>query len=159
MEVSNDGTYSKKEVSTYLAKLQSEFEFPEDSFESKIVKVNTLMAEERELKSQIKTETNSLHMKTKETIESLTDDQALELLHQKWIVPLTDSIRQLPNIVIQNLLAKIKILSEKYTVTYSDLESEIQETESILSTLIDDLVGNEYDIKGLCEFQSLLKGE
>ena len=159
MEASNDGTYSKKEVSTYLATLQSGFEFPEESFEAKFIKVSMLMTEERELKSQIKIETNSLLMKTKETIESLTDDEAFELLHQKWIVPLTKSIRQLPNIVIQNLLAKIKILSEKYTLTYSALESEIQETESLLSTLIDDLIGNEYDIKGLSEFKALLKGE
>ena len=56
-------------------------------------------------------------------------------------------------------MGKVKALSEKYTVTYSALESEIQETQSALSTLIDELTGNEYDQRGLSEFQKLLKGE
>ena len=159
MEKGNDGTYTKKAVNAYLVDLQSTFEFPEESFEAKIVKVNMLMNEERELKAQIKAESVALHMKTKETIESLYDEQALELLEKKWILPLTENIRQLPNVIIHNLLDKIKALSEKYAITYSSLESEIQETKTTLSALIDDLVGNEYDMKGLSEFQALLKGE
>ncbi|MEN6624176.1 MAG: type I restriction-modification system subunit M, partial [Smithella sp.] len=159
MEAGKDDTYAKKAVNAYLAELQSAFEFPEESFEAKIVKVSKLMTEEKEVKAQVKADAAALHMKTKETIESLSDEQALELLEQKWILPLTESIKQLPNVVIHVLVDKIKVLSEKYAVTYSVLESEIQETESTLSTLIDELVGNEYDTKGLSEFQALLKGK
>ena len=36
---------------------------------------------------------------------------------------------------------------------------ELWETENILSSLIDELVGTEDDMKGLSEFKSLLKGE
>ena len=159
MDANKDGTYSKKAVNSYLAELQSAFEFPEDSFEAKIVKVSKLMAEEKEVKAQVKADVAALHMKTKETIESLSDEQALELLEQKWIFPLTESIKQLPKAVIQVLVDKIKTLSEKYAVTYSAVESEIKESESILSALIDELVGNEHDMKGLSEFQALLKGK
>jgi type I restriction enzyme M protein len=159
MDSNKDGTFSKKAVNAYLAELQSAFEFPEDSFEAKIVKVSKLMAEEKELKAQVKADAAALHMKTKETIESLSDEQALELLEQKWIVPLMDNIKQLPNALIHFLVDKIKALSEKYAVTYSAIESEIKETESFLSKLIDELVGNEHDMKGLSEFKALLKGE
>ncbi|MFC5530422.1 type I restriction-modification system subunit M [Cohnella yongneupensis] len=159
MEAGNDGTYSKKAVNAYLAELQSAFEFPEEFFEAKILKVSNLITEEKEVKAQVKADAAALHMKTKETIESLSDEQALELLEQKWIFPLAESIKQLPNAVINVLVEKIKALSEKYVVTYSAIESEIQETESTLSALIDELVGNEYDMKGLSEFQTLLKGE
>lgn len=159
MEISKDGTYGKKAVNTYLAELQSAFEFPEDSFEAKIAKVSRLMAEEKEVKAQVKTDAAALHIKTKETIESLTDEQALELLEQKWILPLSEGIKQLPNEVIDLLVSKVKNLSEKYAVTFSAVESEIRETASTLSALIDELVGNEYDMKGLSEFQALLKGE
>lgn len=159
MEAGNDGTYSKKAVNAYLAELQSGFEFPKESFEAKIVKVSKLMTEEKEVKAQVKANAVALHMKTKETIESLSDEQAFELLEQKWIVSLTESIKQLPNEVIHVLMGKIKALSEKYVVTYAAIESEIQETEVTLSALIDELVGNEYDMKGLSEFQALLKGE
>lgn len=159
MEANIDRTYAKKAVNAYLAELQSAFVFPEDSFEAKIVKVSKLMAEEKEVKAQVKLDAVALHLKTKETIESLSDEQAIELLEQKWIFPLTQSIKQLPNRFLQVLVDKIKALSEKYAVTYSAIESEIQETESILSGLIDELYGNVYDMKGLGKFQALLKGE
>lgn len=159
MEVSQDGTYAKKAVNAYLAELQSVFEFPEESFEAKIIKVSKLMAEEKELKTQVKADAEALHMKTKETIESLSDEQALELLEQKWIVPLTESIKRLPYAEIHVLVDNVKALSKKYAVTYSAVETEIRETESTLAVLIDELVGNEYDTKGLSELQKLLKGE
>lgn len=159
MEPNKDGTYGKKAVNDYLVDLQSAFEFPEESFEAKIVKVSKLMAEEKELKAQVKADAAALHMKIKETIESLSDEQVLELLEQKWILPLTENIMQLPYEVIRDLVDKIKALSEKYAVTYSAVESEIKETESILSGLMDELFGNEYDMKGLSEFKKLIKGE
>ncbi len=159
MEAGSDGTYSKKAVSAYLAELRSAFKFPEDSFEAGIIRVSKLIAEEKEVKAQVKADAAALHMKTKKTIEELSDKQALDLLERKWILPLSDSIQQLPNAVIQILIDKVKALSEKYDVTFSALESEIHETESSLSALINDLDGNEYDKKGLSEFQALIKGE
>ena len=80
-------------------------------------------------------------------------------MEQKWIFPLAGGIRQLPDEVIRTLTGKIKTLSEKYAATYSAIESEIHETESELSALIDELDGSEYDRKGLSEFRKLLKGE
>ena len=159
MEPNKDGTYSKKAVNAYLAELQTVFVFPEDSFEAKIVRVSRLMTEEKEAKAKAKADAAALHIKTKETIESLSDEQALELLEQKWIAPLTESIGQLPKLVIHVLVERIKVLSEKYAVTYSAVESKIQEAESTLSAFIDELAGNEYDMKGLSELQALLKGE
>ena len=39
-----------------------------------------------------------------------------------------------------------------------DVENEILTTEKELSLMIDELVGDEYDMKGLNEFKSLLNG-
>lgn len=159
METNKDGTYGKKAANTYIAELQSASEFPEESFEAKMVRVGKLMNEEKEVKAQVKANSLSLHIKTKETIESLSDEKALELLERKWICPLTEKISQLPHEVLRVLVNKIKTLSEKYTVTYSEIESEIKETKASLSSLITELTGNEYDMKGLSEFRVLLKGE
>ena len=68
-------------------------------------------------------------------------------------------IMQLPNSVVNIMVDKIKALSEKYSVTYSSVVSEINVTASALSKLIDELVGNEYDMKGLSEFKTLINGE
>ena len=131
----------------------------EDSYEGKIIKVGELLDKEKELKAQIKSEAAKLHMLTKETIEILSDEQVFELLKLKWISPLVISLNNLPEVVTGELTAKVKALLEKYATTYSEVVEQIHESENILTSLIDDLVGNEYDMKGLSEFKSLLKGE
>lgn len=132
--------------------------FAKDSYEAKIIKVNELITEEKDLKKQQTVELAKLQNKTKETIETLTDKQVAELLEHKWIKPFIVSLNNLPKTLMQELTTKIQTLSEKYKTTYSDIEKEIQETETTLSAMIDDLTGNEFDLKGLQEFKSLLKG-
>ena len=118
-----------------------------------------MLLEEKELKSQIKTETAALHAKTKTTIEELSDEQVKKLLEIKWIKSLVDNLYSIPDTIVSGLVAKIKSLAEKYNTTYFDIEAEISETEKELCSLIDELCGNEFDMKGLSEFKSLLLGE
>jgi type I restriction enzyme M protein len=152
--------------SVVLAKAkQIEFEikngtkFDDDSFELKLIKVARLISEEKRLNKEIKKETDELHIKTKTTIETLSDENAYMLLEKKWIEPLVLSITELPNDIIHTLSDKIKSLSEKYAVTLASVEKEIKEAENELSILINDLTGNEYDIKGLEALQALLNGD
>lgn len=137
----------------------SKYTGSEDSFETKIVYVSNLIEEDKELKKQIKKEATDLHLLTKKTIESLTDDQVLELLEEKWIKPFVASINNLPETIIGYLASKIQALSEKYAITYSEVESQIRETETQLASLIGELKGDEFDMQGLNEFQALLAGE
>ena len=78
--------------------------------------------EEKKLKKQIKDKTASLHMATKKTIENLSDDEAIELLHQKWIVPLVDGLAKLPDTIIGGLVSKLDKLTTKYNTTFSEVE-------------------------------------
>jgi type I restriction enzyme M protein len=57
------------------------------------------------------------------------------------------------------LIARIRALVDKYATTYAEVAGQIAETKSSLSVLIDGLTGDEYDMKGLKEFQLLLRGE
>jgi type I restriction enzyme M protein len=159
MEANKDSTFSNSAVNKYLFELQSNHTFPDDSFESKMAKTSTLLAEEKELKAQIRVEANALHLKTKETIENLTDEQVFELLELKWIVPVVSSLNNLPETILSKLSNKVQTLSDKYTITYSDVAKEIKEAENTLSSLIGELEGNEFDMKGLNELKSLLKTE
>ena len=133
--------------------------FPDDSYEAKILQIDELFTEEKELKAQVKADTAKLHLLTKETIEKLSDKQVVELLELKWMNPLVTSLNKMPEGLINCLTAKIQALSEKYATTYSHLTEEIHQTETVLSSLIEELVGNEFDMKGLREFKLLLKGE
>lgn len=148
------------EVTKAAKQIKSEYKghkFDEETYEYKILKVADLIIEEKELKAKIKKETAELHIKTKETIEHLDDKQVLELLEIKWINPLILALNKLPEDLIHDLAAKIKNLAEKYATTFSDIEKEIKKTENDLASMIDELVGDEYDMKGLEEFKSLLK--
>lgn len=156
----NNDAFVGKEVTKKLKELKKEAKTEEvKEFISKLESYEQLAKEEKELKKQIKQETAELHMLTKETIESLSDEMVYELLDKKWIGNLIESINNLPDTIINNLVAKIQALQAKYATTYFEVESEIKETEKILSSMIDDLEGNEFDMKGLSEFKSLLMGE
>ena len=159
MEAGNDGTYGKPAVKAYLQKNQAAYEFPEDSFEKNVVQASRLLAEEKELKGQIKQEALLLHQTTKATIEALSDAQVLELLEAKWIVPLVEKIHGLPEEVLSELTVKVKKLSEKYATTLAEVEEQIGKTEQALASLLGELTGSEDDMRGIHELQKLLRGK
>ncbi|EGW38488.1 type I restriction-modification system subunit M [Desulfosporosinus sp. OT] len=130
-----------------------------DEFECSIILVSRLMGEEKILKAEIKRDAEILHIKTKDTIEGLSNAQVIELLELKWIRPLVSNLNTLPTAIIEELISYFQVLSGKYAVTYSAIEEQISETQDALSALIDELTGNKFDMKGLSEFQKLLKGE
>jgi len=134
-------------------------DFEEESFEKKLIKAQQLIDKERDIRLQIKEEAAALHLHTKETIENLTDEQAKELLTQKWINPLIATLQRIPDEIVSDLALYVQNLADKYATTYAEVARQIAETKSSLSALIDELTGSEYDMKGLAEFQALLKGE
>ena len=115
--------------------------------------------QEKALKAEIKSDAAALDALTKTTIEGLTDAQVLELLEQKWIMPLFAELAKLPNTMVEGLVSKIQTLQNKYSTTFFDVESEIRTTEKQLAAMMDDLTGSEYDLKGLSEFKTLLLGD
>ena len=156
----NNDAFIPKEVTKKLKELKKEAPTEEvKSFIDKLDRYERLSKEEKDLKKEIKSETAKLHMLTKETIENLTDSMVCELLDKKWIGNLLESINKLPDTIVDNLVSKIQALVSKYKTTYFELEKEIKETEMKLASMIDELEGNEYDMKGLSEFKALLLGE
>ncbi len=124
----------------------------------KLHSVQELNTEEKILKSALKKESALLEEKTKKTIESLSDQQVLELLKEKWIHPLIRNLMQLPDGIVAALADKLQALAKKYETTFADIESQIEETEKALSAMIDDLEASEFDMLGLLEFKKLLGG-
>lgn len=151
--------YARGKAALYRKTLREAYVFPEGSFEAKMVRAGQLMDEEKSVRKQAREMAAALHLLTKETIEALTDVQVLDLLRLKWIAPLCASLRAIPEAIIETLEQAVQRLAEKYAVTYQDLGRQIEESEQELSAMIDQLIGDEYDMKGLAEFQSLLLGE
>ena len=53
----------------------------------------------------------------------------------------------------------IEKLSVKYEQTLHDIDDEISKSEKELANMIDELIGSEFDMKGLEGLKSLLGGE
>ena len=147
-----------KEVSKKIKELKKDRSPESVALRTLLEKVESLVKSEKEIKAEIKAKSAALQAKTKDTIERLSDEQALDLLEKKWIAPLIESIHKLPDTVIDSLVSKIQALQNKYATTFFEVEQQISETEATLSGMIDDLEGNEYDMLGLNELKKLLGG-
>lgn len=133
--------------------------FAEESYEAKMIRANKLIDEEKALKKATKDATTALHLKTKTTIETLSDEQVYNLLHLKWITPLCNELATMPNTVISQLTSQVQALANKYAVTYSQVANEIKTTEQELAQMMGELTGNEFDMQGLAELNRLFRGE
>lgn len=121
--------------------------------------VDALFAEEKTLKKKVKDDSAALHQRTKSVIEHLTDEEVRDLLHCKWILPLMENLNSLPDAVLDDFVKQLDAVCKKYETTFEDVESQIASTEHELLGLLDDLQGNEFDMKGIAELKKLLGGE
>ncbi|GAA62414.1 type I restriction enzyme M protein [Pseudoalteromonas sp. BSi20311] len=148
-----------KEQKDRNVKFLAESADPEESYKAKIINASQLIDEEKALKKAVKEASIALYLKTKSTIETLNDEQVSELLHLKWITPLSTELAAMPSVVITQLTSQVQALANKYMITYSQVTSEIKTTEQELAEIMGDLTGNEFDMQGLTELTNLLKGE
>lgn len=133
-------------------------DFTSDSYEAKIIQAAKVLAKEKSLKATIKKDAAALHLKTKATIEALSDDQVYALLEAKWLTPLVDDLHRLPRLVMSSLVAKLQALVEKYRITYADNARDIRQAEDALVGMLGELDGGEFDLKGIKELKILLAG-
>jgi type I restriction enzyme M protein len=138
------------------ANKQKANELDVDSYAAKMLKVDTLITEEKALKKSLKEDTDALHLLTKTTIENLSEEQVNTLLELKWITPLLDELSQLPTNLIHGLTSQVQKLADKYATTYADVAKDIHNTEQELVGLIDELTGSEFDMESLVELKSFL---
>lgn len=147
-----------KEAKALQAEAKKSGKFDPESYEAKIIQVSEWLTEEKTLKAAIRKDTAALHLKTKATIEGLSDEQVHELLERKWITPFREALHGLPGQRMDEFIRKLETLREKYRLTYADNAREIQQTEAALAGMIEELDGNEFDLKGLAELKTLLAG-
>ena len=153
-----NGLYTKAAITARIAQLKRQFEFPEDSFEHKMLVVLAEMERETQLKREVRQMASALHEKTKTTIEQLTIEQALDLLEEKWIDPIISGIICLPDNMLTVFIAKLKWLTEKYKNTFSAVGEKIESTEKEVSAYVDALTAGCFDMEGLIELKTILGG-
>lgn len=121
-------------------------------------KAEKLNNEEKKLKAEIKQGEDELHLETKAKIESLSEEEINNLLHEKWSSPIYNGILDLSDDMLKAFTKDVEALSTKYAVTMDDLEKEIKETEKSLANMLSELTGSERDMEGINELIKLLGG-
>lgn len=131
--------------------------FSEESLGAKLQLAYQLLAEEKTLKAQIKTDSAKLHSDTKTAIENLSDDEAVDLLRQKWIEPLNQAMHRLPEALLADFSQKLTALCSKYADTYQDINTRKQHSAEQLSQMMNELTGDDFDLQGIKAWQAVLK--
>ena len=156
----NNDSFDMKKVSEKIKEIKKEkIEVLEDSFEEKIIRVFNLSEEEKNLKKTIKSQNENIILLSKISIENLSDNEVIDILKLKWVKSLVNNLNELPKEIINNFIKNIKKISNKYETTLVNLEDEIKKIENELAGMIDELTGDEFDMKGLSELKALLSGE
>ena len=155
-ELEADGVAIAKKAD--LSKAIDKHIFAEESLGAKLQAAYKLLAEEKTLKAELKTQSAELHSKTKAAIEALDDAEALDLLRQKWFVPLNAAICRLPENMLVQFCQKLTALCDKYADTYQHISERKQESAAALAQMMDELTGSEFDLQGIAAWQAILKG-
>ena len=115
-----------------------------------------LSDELKALRKEIMKLTKELEEKTINKIEGLTDDEINTLLEEKWIVPLCNSLNGMPQKVVDDFVSALTKVAEKYSETLASIGNEIKQTQKELFELMDELTGNDFDMKGLETLKGIL---
>ena len=107
----------------------------------------------------MKQKKEALHIKTKEVIEGLTEDEALQIVEQKWIASLVRELNDISSSVITDVSSRITYLSQKYATTMHDIQREKVSVRSNLVSMVGQLTAGSSDMEGLKEFRLILGGE
>ena len=147
---------TKKNVMQQIFKHSLWSHFSEESTEYILAQVAGNIARRKILKSEINIMENALHEKTKTTIENLTDDEVRKLLFEKWIRPLYEQLRSIPETIINELTTKVTSLAAKYETGMIEVEKNISSASNELSSMLDEITASEYDIQAYHQFKKLL---
>ena len=112
--------------------------------------------EAKAIRKEITKLTKELEEKTIKKIEGLTDFEINALLEEKWILPLCTSLNEMPGKVVDDFISSLTKMTEKYSETLVSIEKEINQTQKELFDLMDELTGNEFDMKGLENLKEIL---
>lgn len=157
IEPDKNGIYGKTQINKMIAYLQNQYDFPSDSYETKVKEVFALQQEEKQLADRLKELRLDLLLRTRECIRTMALDTATRLIDIKWTEPLCSSLARMPEEVISHLADKVKHIADKYATTYQDIATRIHLAENRLYELIGELNASEADALGLAQFRQTLK--
>ncbi|OEY04416.1 type I restriction-modification system subunit M [Corynebacterium sp. BCW_4722] len=113
----------------------------------------------KKLTAEKKRLAQELDDETKAAIESLTDEQARDLLEVKWVRRVFESFGDVVNKELNALVSEVERLDAKYATTLGEVEETIQSTQRELAEMMSKLRGPESDMAGIAALVEMMGGE
>lgn len=123
---------------------------------AKLKKIVNLWDKTTKLNKEVKADKAALERLSISTIENLGNDDIEIFLHKKWITPICEGINSTLFTLLSSLENAVIALETKYAESYNEIERSFAKTQIELSELVNELTGDEFDVKGLQEFQNKL---
>lgn len=140
-----DNAFDKKKI-TADAKPKADVEA---DTKAKLKQLIALWDEQAKAAKQIKADKLVLEEVTIQAIENLSDAEIADFLHLKWIEPVCEGINATLSSVLAALESAAKTLSEKYAVSYKQINEEMAAANEELTELVNQLTGDAFAIEGL----------
>lgn len=106
-------------------------------------KVETLFADKSALNKAVKADEKALKESVQERILTLTNEEIDNLMYEKWFGNMVDAIVGLVWKPIKKELDTLQMLHNRYANTLSAIDEEIQDSESALEAMMQELVVEE----------------
>lgn len=142
-----DNAFDKKRI-TADAKPKADVEA---ETKTKLKRIVALWDEQTRTNKQIKADKLALEEATIQAIEHLSDADVSHFLHLKWIEPICKGINASLRSVLTSLESAALALSEKYAVSYKQINDDMVAANEELAELVEQLTGDEFAIRGLKE--------
>ena len=108
-----------------------------------------LIDEEKKTKSEYKQACLDIDLEAIDRLKSLDDAQIMELLEQKWIVPVTGGLNGVMAQKFSDFEKRLAALAEKYSDSLTNIEEEENRCNASLKQMLGELTGNSRDTDAL----------
>ena len=156
---SDDGEdkVDNKKLQAYAKQLRKGRSVDFSETDEKIIETDMLLSTLKKAKSDLKKCKTELEEKTKDKIETLPEEEAIEILEKKWTTPIMHKLGLIADAIITDFTKQVEYLGRKYQETLSDVSSQIETVSKELDSMLGELEGNEFDMLGLEAFRKILE--
>ncbi|TQC53944.1 type I restriction-modification system subunit M [Mycoplasmopsis mucosicanis] len=153
-----DNSLDAEELEKYVKALNAST-YDEDSFEHKVIQINKLIEQRASLTKQQNELNSKITQDSLNKIYNLSENEFVSLIINKWTTQIGNEINKIANVIIEDYVSKFEHLEAKYKDTFNNIDEQIVENEKELITLLNDLTGDESDMKAIDELIKVLGGK
>ena len=154
LDAEKDGAYLKPAIKA-AAKPKAD---TEPQTKEKLQRIVAAWDEQTALSKQLKAAAQALTDHTVDALHALTDEECAHFLHLKWITPVCDGISRTLSDELAAFEQSVKALADKYAVSYQQVDKDMAAAQCELSSLVAQLTGDAYALKGLKALTSPANG-